>query len=883
MSPSLASGIDIGRYRIVEAIGKGGMGEVYRAWDVTLDRAVALKILPPEMVRSEERLRRFVQEAKSASSLNHPHIITIHDVGEARLSLRDGDAHVRFIAMELVDGDTLRQKIHGGTADLRTVIGWLAQAADGLAKAHAAGIVHRDLKPDNIMVTRDGYAKVLDFGLAKLVERSDPSLAQDDVTMAPDATREGFIVGTIGYMSPEQIEAKPVDARSDVFAFGCILYEAATRRRPFSGASDIDVMHRIVHERPEPIDDTKVPADLRRVIRRCLAKSPDERLQSMREVALELRDIVANWDQLPLLSEPSHAPTMIVRAPSRRRWPQIAVGALLVVIVAIAAVFAVRALRKPRFTLEKLKIEKLTGSGNVIDFALTPDGKYLVQETDDSGQFSVWLKQTATGSNVRIVPASPVRISGVSVSPDGNYVYFVRSDDRTSRYQSLYRVTSLGGDPIRINSDADGAPGFSADGKQIAFLRMLQTKREFRIVTANSDGSGERVIAAMTTPSIRPLRPSWSPDGKSVAFASYGERGNEIVRFDTTTGARTTLGAPWKTISGVAWLPDGSGVIVTGTPKNGQSQIAFVAYPSGEVTQLRSDTTTYTGVSLTADGKAIAAAQQILFSTLSVGDINGEKLKAVTPADLVVRRVATGCDIPVFVAEDGSGFAVWVIDASGSPRKLNGTGSTYNVWASRDGSSIIFLSTMRDGKPHIFFIRSDGNGLRQLTNGGGERGATISPDGRWVMYLGSDGKIWKMQTEGGTPTVFADHALNGASYSPDGRFVAITQWHEDAEHHVVAREVVFPAEGGAAIADNPIFAANRLYHWGPQPDTYVYFDDVADANVFIAPEFGKHGEKQLTHFSGGRIFDVGFSSDGKRMYIARGERRNDVVMLSDFR
>ncbi len=243
------------------------MGEVYKAHDLELERTVALKILPPDLVKNDERVRRFVQEAKSASSLNHPNIVTIHEIGQAQLDGNEKPIH--YIAMELVDGMTLRRKIHDGDTDLRTILSYCAQAADGLAKAHAAGIIHRDLKPENIMVTRDGFAKVLDFGLAKLSVKKSSDTGSEATAVRHD-TREGALLGTVGYMAPEQVQGKPVDHRADIFSFGCILYEAATKRRPFEADSDIDVMHKIMHDKPAPIDEInpQAPAELRRVIRR---------------------------------------------------------------------------------------------------------------------------------------------------------------------------------------------------------------------------------------------------------------------------------------------------------------------------------------------------------------------------------------------------------------------------------------------------------------------------------------------------------------------------------------------------------------------------------------------------------------------------------------
>jgi serine/threonine protein kinase len=272
------------------------MGEVYLARDASLDRPVALKILPPELVRNDERVRRFVQEAKSASSLSHPHIVTIHEIGQADV---DGQP-VHYIAMEFVQGRTLRDLIHADRTDLRTLVRYLAQAADGLAKAHAAGLVHRDLKPDNIMVTADGFAKVLDFGLAKLVEHAPADGATATALGSP--TGAGTILGTVGYMSPEQVQGKAVDHRSDIFSFGCVLYEAATGRRPFQGDSDSEMLASILRDAPAPIEDVNpaVPGELRRLIRRALAKSADRRLQSMKDVALELADIDETWESLPI-------------------------------------------------------------------------------------------------------------------------------------------------------------------------------------------------------------------------------------------------------------------------------------------------------------------------------------------------------------------------------------------------------------------------------------------------------------------------------------------------------------------------------------------------------------------------------------------------------
>ena len=290
MGKELVSGSSISHYRIVSKLGAGGMGEVYLAQDTKLDRKVALKILPADLAAHQDRMRRFSQEAKAAATLNHPNIATIHEIGES-----DG---VNFIAMEFIDGATLRQKIHEEKFELRKLLRYLQHVAEGLAKAHASGIVHRDLKPENIMITSDGHTKILDFGLAKLIEPKPlPGGDTSEIATAvmPQHSSPGTVMGTVGYMSPEQAQGKTkeIDQRSDIFSFGCILFEAATGKKPFAGESVIKSLHMVVYEPAPPIADLNpfAPADLQRIVRRCLAKDPDERYQSIKEVAIELKEL----------------------------------------------------------------------------------------------------------------------------------------------------------------------------------------------------------------------------------------------------------------------------------------------------------------------------------------------------------------------------------------------------------------------------------------------------------------------------------------------------------------------------------------------------------------------------------------------------------------
>src|SRR6267143_64976 len=290
MSEPLGVNTTLSHYRIVSKIGAGGMGEVYLAQDTKLDREVALKILPADVASNRDRMERFIREAKSAAALSHPNIAQIFEIGD--------DDQTHFIAMEFIDGTTLREKIHQEHSELRKLLRYLQHVAEGLAKAHAAGIIHRDLKPDNIMITRDGHAKILDFGLAKLIEQrpmSGGDSSEVATAVMPQHSSPGAIMGTVGYMSPEQAQGKTkeIDQRSDIFSFGCILFEAATGQKPFDGESVIKSLHMVVYESAPPISDLNpsAPAELQRIVRRCLEKDADDRYQGIKEVAIELKHL----------------------------------------------------------------------------------------------------------------------------------------------------------------------------------------------------------------------------------------------------------------------------------------------------------------------------------------------------------------------------------------------------------------------------------------------------------------------------------------------------------------------------------------------------------------------------------------------------------------
>src|SRR6266404_4352788 len=524
----------ISHYRILSKLGAGGMGEVYLGEDTRLHRKVALKILPADLASNQDRMRRFDQEAMAAASLNHPHIAHIYEIGESE--------GVHFIAMEYVDGETLREKIHRDKASLLKLLKYLTQVAEGLSKAHAAGIVHRDLKPDNIMITRDDYAKILDFGLAKLLEAQrspgygDTTSSELATAFVPHESLPGTILGTVGYMSPEQAQGKTaeIDHRSDIFSFGCILYEAATGRRAFEGKDALDSLHKIVHAPTPQVSDINpaAPAELQKIVRRCLSKDPEKRYQSIKDVSIEMEELrhelqeeagldrsvqpqstiavastggalagtasavesATETAQIEAARTTSSAEYLVTQI-KRHKFGAALVFGLFAVAIAGAAfgLYRLTSPKKTALSFQSATFTRLTSTGKATGAAISPDGKWLVHVIDDGGQQSLWLRQVAIAtSNTQVVPPADVQYLGLAFSLDGNYVYY-SARQKNDLSGALYQMPVLGGTARKLLTGIYSSVAFSPDGKQMAFFRGVEDQD--RLMIANSDGTSERQLA----------------------------------------------------------------------------------------------------------------------------------------------------------------------------------------------------------------------------------------------------------------------------------------------------------------------------------------------------------------------------------------------------
>jgi len=935
---SLEAGTKLGRYEILSQLGKGGMGEVYLAKDPKLDRRVALKVLPAELAVSRERMLRFVQEARAAAALNHPNVAHIYEIGE-----HDG---VNFIAMEYVEGKTLREKIHYERSDLRRLIKYLQQVAGGLAKAHSAGIVHRDLKPDNIMITRDGYAKILDFGLAKLIEIPTPGPDGGTISDAATVALEphsipGRLLGTVGYMSPEQAQGKSeIDHRSDIFSFGCMLFEVVTKQRPFQGESNVQSLYKICYEPAPPVRefDPSAPADLQRIVRRCLAKDPEERYQSIHDVGLELKELRREMEGDTLLDAGAPSSTMntegarsqfsyqsevsqTLAGPSTTADIQgvrttssagvifgeikhhklgfaLTLAAVLIVgvVLVLAWVKLSRSPISPPFS--NLKITRLTTGGKIGNAAIkgytsiSPDGKYVVFRTTESGRDSLWVRQVSTGSLVRIVSDLESKIGPTAFSRDGEFVYYSVFDNPLG---TLFQVPVLGGTPRRVMAGVTSPVTLSPDGRQIAFVRPSSS--EFNLIVANIDGTGERKIATRRLPAYFSFvgGPSWSPDGKTIACGAGAYSGSlsaTIVSVPAEGGAEKPITSQnWVSVSRVLWLGDGSGLIVAAVPEliSTGTQLWYVSYPGGEVRRVTNDLNAYgtSSLGLTTDSKTLVTVQADRSAQLwvvSPGD-DLSKAKQITSGKYDGDSLAWTSDGRIlYTAPSGEQSDVWSIGADGTANKQLTTDSyTEGLGCvSADGRFVVFSSN-RSGNFNIWKLEVATGEQSQLTQGAElDSQPTCSPDGQWVLFKSlrqGNSTFWRVPISGGTPQQLWNKSSNWAAISPDGKLVAIRYFDDQANANKIA---VIPFAGGEPLKILEVSGFRDIgLGWTSDSRAITYADtrDNAD-NIWSIPIDGGPA-RQITSFNTGLIFAFQGSQDGKQLAISRGSQIDDVILLRD--
>ena len=917
----LSPGATLARYRIIEKIGAGGMGEVYRAQDTELGRSVALKFLPGDVAANQNRLKRFIQEAKAASALNHPNILTVYEIG------RDNDA--TFIATEFVDGMTLRQQMRLGLK-LIEVLDIAIQIASALVAAHAAGIVHRDIKPENVMVRKDGIVKVLDFGLAKLTDRQHSSTGSEALTVELHDTEPGTVLGTVAYMSPEQALGRQVDARSDIWSLGVVLYQMITLHTPFVGASKSHIVVAITDHNPLPMTHfaADVPEALELIVAEALTKDVEERCQTAKEMLAKLKRLKQRIESGRSISDlsrsvgphstagdsvslPPRANTIneetrptapsteadttraLSQAESRKSKIYIAATAIGLIVVSAIGFGLYTLFSRPR-QFGPVRMTALTTGGKINgedingQLSISPDGKYVVFAANDAKQQpSLWIRQISTNSLMRIVPAENGAYLATTFSPDGELIYYVAVLERNNFVPTLYRVPVLGGAPTKILDRVFSAVGLSRDGSQVAFVRRNQD--DMALMVANTDGSGEpRTIASVKQPKGF-TGPSWSPDGKRIAagmFDGTDAGQSTVVEVPVEGGNPQPIGSEkWASVGRVIWLADNSGLVITAQPEFSSigTQVWFLPYPSGAARRITNDLNGYGEVSLglTADSATIATIQQVMASSIWIIDSpqnESQILKTTLP-----ETVAWTPDGKiVYTSRTGENWDIWIANRDGSQARQLTADAFIDQQPSvcGDGQHIVFQSN-RSRSRNLWRIDIDGSNPKQLTDGNYVDAAPVcSPDGRFVVFTagrsGAPG-IWKVGIDGGAPVQLTRDPGELPTISPDGKSIAYYSADNQPKLSII------PFEGGerTKTVNLPRSVQPIWFAWMPDGQSVAYLDNASGIlNVWSQPLDGG-APKQLTTFKSEFLSNFAISRDGK-IAAYRVSATRDIVLIKDF-
>jgi serine/threonine protein kinase/sugar lactone lactonase YvrE len=928
-------GKTIAHYRIVSALGAGGMGEVYLATDIRNARQVALKLLPYHLAQDAERVRRFQQEARAVLALNHPNIVTVYEIGE-----KEG---TQYIASELVKGQTLRTRMAGTSLKLHEAIDIASQVASALVEAHHEGVVHRDIKPENIMLRRDGYVKVLDFGIAKLTETQTPSTQTEAPTLMKIQTRPGIVLGSAHYMSPEQARGLSVDERTDIWSLGVVLYEMVTGRIPFDGETPSDCIAAILDKEPPALTRfvREAPEALEVIVASALTKDRDERYHSVKEFLGALRRLKQRLDAsseiersiapergadvpsqsavsktsqaipttAPSIHSPSSAEYIVSEIKRHKLGVTVALAVVAVIVVAggfaiyrILSVESTQSFRAPKFTA-------LTNGGRIGDLAvegelsMSPDGRYIAYVAHKfiggAQQSSVWVMQVATNTQAQLVAPSTADYRSTDFSQDNQFVYYVRREGRSAPL-NLYRVPVIGGAPTKVLDDVTSPITFAPDGKRFAFVRDEQEKGEdTKLMVANTDGSGEpAVIAERKAPEFFGENgPAWSPDGKIIACGAgsfTGDGRRTVVGVLVQGGAETRLTPQtWATVARVLWLGDGSGLIMTAKAEQSDrgEQVWQLSYPDGVARRITNDLNSYGEESLGLAADSIATIQSRMDVQVWVAAPNADESRAQQITKSIFDGVTGLAWTPdgkiVYVTATGDQIDVWRVNVDGSDKKQITSDAYVEEFpaVSPDGRYLVFTSN-RNGRK-LWRTDLDGRNPKQLTDGNSyDFYPAFSPDSQWVFFSSNRAgsmNLWKVGINGGQPTRLSDMFAAFPNVSPDGKWIAC--YHVDEEN--ASQLIIFSVEGGQPTKTinlpSTLAPLNGHPSWSPDGKSILFVNRANNiTNIWSQPIDGSP-PKPITNFKSLWVYYYTPSPDGKQLALSRGDQYQDIVLIKDFR
>ena len=928
-----ANGQKVGRYTILCPLGAGGMGQIYLAQDEQLGRKIALKMIVRPFATDERRVLRFQQEARAASALNHPNVCVIHEIG-----VTDNNRH--FIAMEYIQGITLRDKLTREQISPHDAVHIARQVADALGAAHAAGIVHRDIKPENIMLRPDGYVKVLDFGLAKLTEvlhepepEPEPRVrfGQFSTTVRTEA---GTLMGTVKYMSPEQLREMELDERTDIWSLGVVLYEMLTRITPFEARTPNGTIASIISQQPPRLVlSDELPSRFREIVEKALDKDRTTRYQTVTMLGADLntlqreierehedptfaRQTTLRWSFQPANAYDTHVDggsAIFTRLKSQalstaefllseirtHKAAALFTGVTGVLALLVVLPFFPRVIREflnsagtgqqaaEPATIMALKPQKaLTNAGTSICSAISSDGKLVAHAEMQDGKQRLIVTGTKTFGTSVVVPADDVQYLGLAFSPDNNYLYFTRKEK--SRSGVLYRVPLQGGLPVKLKESVDSPISLSPQGEHFAFVRYSNETNESFVIVSDIAATAERTLATRQGRTrFSEFGLSWSPDGQYIVCpASRWDTGKsfrlDLYAIDVHTGKEQTIGKrSWASIYQVAWQPDMSGLIISARERfMAPHQLWRVVYPSGDIQKLTNDLTEYYSVSVA--GEKIVSVKtdwQWRMWRLTL-DRSSAPAALVTGSGEISGVVWTARNKIVYAAMAQDRLNLSRIDPDGSNQvqlTVN-SGDNYTPAASPDGKYILFLST-RGGAFDIYRLNAEtGNDIKQLTNNDGNAYPSVSADNQWVAYdhieEGGGRGIWRVPLEGGEPVKLSD-SYRMPVYSPDNSlFVArspLTSGPGDV--------AIFSAEGGSPLKrlKIPVMEWQRVY-W-LDSHTLSFIKIVKGISNIWSYDINTDETKQLTDFDSEQIFSYAWSPDHRQLVCQRGAKLGNVTII----
>lgn len=902
-------GKKIGHYKIHKLLGTGGMGEVYLAEDTKLRRNVALKLLPPQFAADNERKKRFEKEARAISALNHPNIITIFEIEETD--------NIHFMATEFIDGQTLRSRIAENPLSWQEAVKIAIQIATALDSAHSVGIIHRDIKPANIMIRKDGIVKVLDFGLAKL------TAPDSDDFLTRDQTAPNRVMGTINYMSPEQALGQQIDARTDIFSFGVVLYEILSGKVPFAGASDAAIYNATIHKLLPSVGESnsEIPAGLDQILKHALEKDREARYQNFSEFRADLKQLLrdsqtSSFDYAftgrntpptdPNKKTPPTESNDKIGLKSSK-WAVWLIAPLLIFGLAFGVYrYFYAPQTTPAASFQSIKLDVLTAHGLTWSVAISPDGKYIAYaKNEEDGRHSLWLRQTSSAGDTQIVPPDQTKYDFLRFSRDGNFLYYVASEGE-DQPSSLYQITTLGRNRRKIITGVDSQISFSPDGNKIAFIRVSEGDNS--IIIADEQGGNERILRTRKYPEVFGDEVSWSPDGKLIAVptltrgATYAG-GMAVV--DVAAGNETRI--PLKEekllrISQIAWVNDGKGLIYTpyAADMGQRYQIRYASYPGGEVQNITNDLSSYEDFSLTADAQTMVAVQREysmgIWLTPEDDFSSAVGINSKTAADDGERGISWTKDGKiVFVSSEGGAQNIWRMDADGSnPKPLTKDYTFGKIFPtlSVGGDAITFLSREVDPVtkkliPGNTFVQmdSDGQNVRQVIESNDAAFAAASANADWVIYtIRADGifRIWKTPLKGGDAVKLTDVDSISPVISRDGKSVA----YFIIEKGKPVKLGIIPIDGGNPLKIIELPATTTIeagIAWNKTGNGILFVNTLGTtSNVWTQPVDGAK-PKPLTDFKEFQIAAFAPNSEGNRLAIARGSRKRDVVLIKNLR